>query len=174
LGRNVNLEEEVPAAAPHQVTRSRIAYLAPVSELRRGGYFSSWERAALALGGGALICLLVLASNLAPDPLGTGTHRQLGLPGCSMLMMAGMRCPGCGMTTAWSHCVRGNWDAAFQANLGGTLLCILSMICSPILLALAIRGRPTPSGWFLTASLTSVAISMAIALIEWLIRLASG
>lgn len=47
--------------------------------------------------------VLGLAVSLTPDPSGMGTHRQLGLGGCSMLVSTGVPCPMCGMTTTFAH-----------------------------------------------------------------------
>lgn len=43
---------------------------------------------------------------LTPDPAGHGTHRQLGLDGCTILTSTGFPCPMCGATTTftlWAH-----------------------------------------------------------------------
>lgn len=47
--------------------------------------------------------VLFIARSLTPDPAGFGTHRQLGLGGCTILTMTGLPCPMCGMTTTFSH-----------------------------------------------------------------------
>ncbi len=152
----------------------RIAYLVPSSESRQLGRLAGWERIALGVLGGLLLVLLFVASRLAPDPQGLGTHQQLGLPSCSMVMLTGLRCPGCGMTTAWAHCMRGQWGEAMGANVAGTLLCLLSILCAPVLIAYSWLGRTWRSPWFSTASLGVLSASLAIAIFEWLIRLASA
>lgn len=40
---------------------------------------------------------------LDADPAGVGTHRQLGLGGCTILTSFGVPCPMCGMTTTFTH-----------------------------------------------------------------------
>ena len=47
--------------------------------------------------------VLSIALYLTPDPGGMGTHRQLGLGGCTILTMTGYPCPMCGMTTTFTH-----------------------------------------------------------------------
>lgn len=47
--------------------------------------------------------VLSIARWLAPAPSGVGTHRQLGLGGCSVLTLTGWPCPMCGMTTTFSY-----------------------------------------------------------------------
>lgn len=70
----------------------------------------------------AVLVLFAMAASLTPAPSGFGTHRQLGLPPCTTLAVFGIRCPMCGMTTAWSHTIRGDLVAAANSNLGGLLL----------------------------------------------------
>lgn len=47
--------------------------------------------------------VLVIARMLEPSPAGVGTHKQLGLGGCTILTATGWPCPMCGMTTTFSH-----------------------------------------------------------------------
>lgn len=125
----------------------------------------------LALG---LLALLVVAAFVKPDPRGSGTHRQFGLPPCTFRVLFGTPCPSCGMTTSWSHVVRGQLIGAWRANVGGTLLGILAMAGTPWLLVSAVRGRWL--GWVPnTAVLAWVASAVVLAtLIHWGIRLAIG
>jgi hypothetical protein len=66
--------------------------------------------------------LLGLAAMLSPSTDGVGTHQQLGLPTCGWILAADFPCPTCGMTTAWSHTVRGQLSSAFMAQPLGMLL----------------------------------------------------
>lgn len=59
---------------------------------------------------------------LHPDPIGHGTHTQIGLPPCPMVSMFHRPCPGCGLTTSWTSILHGNLPAAFEANLAGPIL----------------------------------------------------
>lgn len=47
--------------------------------------------------------VITIASLLTADPLGHGTHKQLGLGGCTILTLTGWPCPMCGMTTCFTH-----------------------------------------------------------------------
>jgi hypothetical protein len=121
-----------------------------------------------------LLALLVVAVRLRPSEQGLGTHQQLGLPPCSFRLMFGVRCPSCGMTTSWSHVVRGQPVRAVQANAGGTLICAAALVCVPYLLVTAVRGR-----WFVrppNEGLLAVAATafVAVTLIDWAVRLWSG
>lgn len=77
----------------------------------------------LALGAAAP---LLIAWRLAPDPAGHGTHTQIGLPSCGWAVALDQPCPTCGMTTAFSHAVRGDLLASLAAQPMGTALALLS------------------------------------------------
>lgn len=87
-----------------------------------------------------LAVLLLTASRLTPDSRGLGTHEQLGLAPCWIHQRTGIICPSCGMTTAWSHALRGELLPAIQTNLGGTLLCLVALVAVPWLALSALRG----------------------------------
>lgn len=118
---------------------------------------------------------LLVAAWLRPSPLGFGTHRQLGLPPCTFVSLFGIRCPSCGMTTAWSHAVRGHWLRAAECNTGGAVLAALAMSVGPWLLAAAARGK-----WFLVGPPPEWAMAalglgfLAITFIDWFVRLYVG
>lgn len=114
-----------------------------------------------------LALLLGIASQLDPDPRGMGTHEQLGLGSCFFVRMWGVGCPSCGMTTAWSHVMHGQFGAAAGANLAGTMLAIMALVSIPWLLASAARGRwcyLRPAGGLLLPLLVVV---MAVAVGHW-------
>jgi hypothetical protein len=126
-----------------------------------------------AIGLGA-VSLLFTARRLTPDPRGYGTHEQLGLAPCGFARMTGMACPTCGTTTAWSHTLRGYVPAALSANAGGTVLCGLAIVAAPWALASAaagrsLLGRPTAKGLLIVGSAW-----LAVTLLDWAQRLASG
>jgi len=101
-------------------------------KIDHGDAILTLERAiwwSLAIGSSAL---LVTAAMLEPDPRGYGTHAQLGLPPCGFLLLTGAPCPGCGLTTAFTHAVRGHWALAAGANPFGLLLFVLASICVPL------------------------------------------
>jgi hypothetical protein len=58
----------------------------------------------------------------AGRPRTHGTHRQLGLPPCTMLSTVGFPCPSCGMTTSIALVFHGDVPAACRANWAGVLL----------------------------------------------------
>jgi len=118
-----------------------------------------------------LLAPLGLAAWLTPDARGYGTHEQLGLRPCTFVTLFGWRCPTCGMTTAWANLVRGKVAAAVEANLGGTLLGLLSLAAVPWLWVSAWRGRWlgwAPNG---TMAAWSGAAILAVTLIDWAFHL---
>ena len=117
-----------------------------------------------------LITLLSVARTLQPSQQGLGTHQQLGLPPCSLRILAGIRCPACGMTTSWAHFVRGNWIASGRANVGGFLLACLSLVVVLMAIPVIRTGTPpsvTQQQW-LTYGLVGV---LLVTLMDWVLRL---
>ncbi len=130
-----------------------------------------YERLLMGLVGTVLAGLLATAAWLAPSSRGMGTHQQLGLPPCTLVALYGMRCPSCGMTTSWSHLMRGNVFGSVQANAAGFLLGVLALITAPWLLSSALWGRFTvapPGDWTLIV-LTCLVVGVTLG--DWLYRL---
>lgn len=118
------------------------------------------------------LTLLIIAGNLNPAERGLGTHQQLGLPPCSLRVLAGIRCPACGMTTSWSYFARGNWLASMSTNAGGFLLALFC-VAMIVLAAQVVRcGRlPSPrvQSWLTIAG----GGILVVTLVDWIIRLQS-
>ena len=132
------------------------------------------ERLAFASVASILLVLIGMASWLVPDPAGVGTHQQLGLPGCTMLTVFGVRCPACGMTTSWAHTLDGDLVSGIRASLSGVLMCLASLFLMLAFTCFAISGRGYLGirlSLFLLILLGSI---VSISLVEWLIRLAAG
>ena len=117
-----------------------------------------------------LIGLLLITRFLSPSSSGMGTHQQLGLPSCTFDSLFGIRCPTCGMTTSWSHFMRGELAASWAANPGGTCLAMASAIAGVWSFVTAARARYRP----LVSTKIAFAIGLAIAaitLIDWVGRI---
>ena len=67
-------------------------------------------------------------------PRAEGTHRQLGLPPCTVKALTGVGCPSCGMTTAFALVMHGDPAAAWRTNWAG---CVAAALAA------------TATGWFL-------------------------
>ncbi len=129
------------------------------------------QRLHIGTAGVALVGLLLVARWLQPAAEGFGTHRQLGLPPCSMVVLFGKRCPTCGITTAWAYWTRGKLREALGASVSGTLLAWLATMTAPWLMISAYRGQ-----WVLmvpkarTFAIAFVVLWIGL-LCEWLVRL---
>lgn len=102
-----------------------------------------------------------------PDgtPLRLATHRQLGLPPCNFVLLTGMPCPSCGMTTSFSLLVHGDLRASLRANWVGTLLALAAGVALPWTLLSALYGRlllvpPGKADLLLTVALTLLLVLM--------------
>lgn len=86
--------------------------------------------------------VMITAMMLTPNPVGHGTHTQLGLPPCGFLMVTGLPCPGCGLTTCFTHMIRGEVVMACRANSFGVALFLVSFFTIPISATGFLRGWP--------------------------------
>ena len=78
------------------------------------------------------------------------------------------------MTTAWAYLVRGKIVQAAAANVGGTLLGVITAVAAIWLLANGLWGRwlgLVPNATLLAWLLAGVA---AVTLVDWVIRLGLG
>jgi hypothetical protein len=139
------------------------------------GRYSHASRGLLSLAALALIGVLVGARALEPEPVGRGTHTQLGLPACGFAARTGQPCPGCGMTTAMAWMTRGRIDRAFVANPAG---CVMAPACALLgiwLLQSAFAGRPGWGARSLDFPVTLVAVATAaVGLVAWTVRILMG
>ncbi|QDS87989.1 hypothetical protein EC9_21740 [Rosistilla ulvae] len=117
-----------------------------------------------------LSAMLATAAWLRPAPAGLGTHHQLGLPPCSLRVLLGMRCPACGMTTSWSHYVRGQWVSSIRVNPGGFMLAALATAVTVGAVRVAYTGQPVnpQQTWWLAIGLMG---AMLAAGIDWILRI---
>jgi hypothetical protein len=72
--------------------------------------------------------LLVIASMLRPASAGVGTHTQLGLPPCGMMVTTGYPCPSCGMTTAFALAANRQPLHAFVNQPFGAILVLVAAV----------------------------------------------
>lgn len=118
--------------------------------------------------------LLGLAAWLAPDPAGMGTHRQLGLPPCSMVAATGYPCPTCGMTTAFSHTIRGQWISAFRAQPAGWLLALATGVTAVLSLVTLISGKVVLINWYRVSPMRWAIVFVLLVLGGWGFKIAVG
>lgn len=122
----------------------------------------SWHRFLwLAIAAGSAL-ILAIAAGLEPDPRGHGTHTQLGFPPCGFLLLTGSPCPGCGLTTAFAHGIRGHWVSAAVANPLGLALFLVVCASLPFSVVAACRS------WSVDAVIERFALN------RWALALAVG
>jgi len=91
----------------------------------------------------ASLTVLTVAAYVEPNRAGIGSHSSsLGLPQCGFLQTTNLPCPSCGMTTSFSHFVRGNLLASVYVQPMGAVLA--AMACASVWagLYIAFTGRP--------------------------------
>jgi hypothetical protein len=118
--------------------------------------------------------LLLVASRLAPAKEGFGSHQQLGFPPCSLLVVVGYPCPTCGMTTAFSHAVRGHLASAFHAQPAGLFLASAAVVAASLALSTMLTGRVWMVNWY-RVSPTWIVLGLVLVVIGgWLYKLGVG
>ncbi len=60
-------------------------------------------------------------------PKRLSTHTQLGLPPCTFLVVSGIPCPSCGLTTSFSLMVHGDPIPSLRANPAGPILLLVTL-----------------------------------------------
>jgi hypothetical protein len=124
------------------------------------------------VGGGVLV--LAAAAAIEPDARGYGTHTQLGLPPCGFRLLTGSPCPGCGLTTAFAHGIRGHWALAASANPLGLALFVVVCLSIPLGVTAALRG------WSLDAAIQRFSLNRwglalaGCAVVVWVVRFAAA
>jgi len=88
------------------------------------------------------VAVFATALTVTPDPVGHGTHTQLGLPPCGFILFTGLPCPGCGLTTSFAHMVRFDVVGACTANPFGLLLFFVSLSTAIIAAVGFVKGLP--------------------------------
>jgi hypothetical protein len=116
---------------------------------------------------------LGIAAWLTPAPRGFGTHQQLGAGPCGMLLLTGLPCPTCGMTTAFSHTVRGQWLRAFCVQPAGFLLALATIAAVFVLGGVVVKGRwPQAPLWLTPYRLFLVVLVLLVG--GWAFKIAVG
>ncbi len=68
-----------------------------------------------------VIGFVVLGVFVGADDRGYGTHERLGLPPCGLMALAGIPCPGCGVTTSVALAAKGRFIDSFVNQPFGLL-----------------------------------------------------
>ncbi len=113
-----------------------------------------------------------LSAWLRPDPHGYGTHRQLGLPPCEFGSMTGVPCPGCGLTTSFAHMAHGHVLSGFSAHLMGPMLFLITAFVAVYAPWAIAKKRPLSVLIDGRVSSTVLAVTSALGLLTWTLRVA--
>ncbi|MCH9654993.1 MAG: DUF2752 domain-containing protein [Planctomycetes bacterium] len=131
-----------------------------------------WKIRSLLIGWSLfLIAGFGVAIQTNPDPRGFGTHQRFGFAPCVIRNQLSIPCPSCGMTTSFSHFVRGQIRQSAQANTAGLVLALVCVVMIPWSWISVYRKQlwlvsnpETCLLWLLCGLIT-------ITLIEWVFRL---
>jgi hypothetical protein len=115
-----------------------------------------------------LLCIAIL---LKPSPEGIGTHQQLGLPVCGWILAADLPCPTCGMTTAWSHTVRGQLPSAFLAQPFGMLLALTAFAVAIGACITAITGISFRSLLYRYSPTKVIIVIATLVILSWVFKI---
>jgi len=167
------LKSALQAAAGLAMLRLLSVISVTLSSGNSSAELSRRTRSLAALMGVGLLGALAVASVLSPDPRGRGTHEQLGLPPCTLTVVAGLPCPACGMTTSWSLVTHGRLADAARTHASGTLLALVALVVGLIAVIVAVQGKRL--AWQpgeTTLALGGVALALLV-VAEWIFRLAA-
>jgi len=123
---------------------------------------------------GACLALFVVAARLQPSARGLGTHQQLGLAPCSLVVMTGFPCPTCGMTTSFAYAVRGRFIAAFRTQPAGMLAAIGTLIIALAATGSIAAGKVWVVNWLRVSPGWLIAALVGVFLGGWLFKVATG
>jgi hypothetical protein len=125
-------------------------------------------RAAVVLA--SCMTLILVGWWLSPDPRGLGTHCQLGLPPCGFVAMTGIPCPTCGMTTAFTHAVRGHLITAVVTQPFGALLALVVMAVAGLSVMVLITARSWRVNWYRVSPGLVAAGVVVLFLASWIYK----
>ena len=112
--------------------------------------------------------MLVVASLLAPDPSGYGTHRKLLVVPCIFRTVTHLPCPFCGLTTAYSYMARLQVADAFAAHALGPLAYVLTWAAGLRAIYALALGVPVFPAWMSGRRATNVLL--LVLLLGWIVN----
>lgn len=123
----------------------------------------------------ACLGILAVAVLLAPKGRAYGTHADLFLTGpCGMLVMTGLPCPTCGMTTSFAYFVRGQWLRAAYVQPAGFLLALGTVATAFMAGWTLVRGRwPVLGLWRISPYRLFLGL-LVILLGGWVFKIVTG
>ena len=118
--------------------------------------------------------ILAVGLSLTARSKGDGTHVQMGLPACRSMVVDGVPCPTCGLTTSVTAAAHGDFAASARANVFGTMLFFAIVLSGTIGILQALSGRDILGRifrrrwWFFSGILVTGILA------GWAIKLAVG
>jgi hypothetical protein len=124
----------------------------------------------------AIPCCAILAIgfSLEPRAKGDGTHTQLGLSECKTMVVDGVPCPTCGLTTSITAAAHGDFSASARANVFGTVLFFALAIFATAALLQTVSGADILGRIFYRRLWFFLGILITGILVGWAIKLAVG
>lgn len=120
------------------------------------------------------VTLLSTAASLTPAATGMGSHRQLGYPACTWVVLFGYPCPTCGMTTAFAHTVRGQLTAAWSAQPAGLVLALGTILATSVSLSVLFTGKVWAVNWYRVSPTWVMLAAILLIAGGWIYKLAVG
>jgi len=114
-----------------------------------------------------LAAALGLGMALVPSPTGMGTHTQLGLPECGMLLVTGHPCPTCGVTTSFVLAAHGRFAESFVNQPFGLVVFLCALGGLVFCVATLVTGRSWLPLLSTYSILVPIGILVALALVSW-------
>ena len=118
--------------------------------------------------------ILAVGLSLTARSKGDGTHTQLRLPACRMMVVDGVPCPTCGLTTSITAASHGDFGASARANVFGTFLFFAFILVGSAGILQAVAGRDILGRIFRRRSWLFCGILITGVLAGWAIKLAIG
>ncbi len=118
------------------------------------------------------LALLIVSAELHPNPNGSGTHEQLGLPPCGFKTATGLPCATCGMTTAFSYAAHGRIVDAFIVQPAGAVLAVTCAMLALVTGYAAVRNTSLDLWWQLVRHPYTVTTGIFVILTAWAYTLA--
>lgn len=160
-----------PAAGPPTCPRPEPPPLPETGAVRR----QRSRAATLGLLGAAVFAVAALLDpyDEAGRARSHGTHRQLGLPACTLRSLTGFGCPSCGMTTSFALLMHGDPAAAWRVNWAG---CVVAVLAAAGTIWLLLVAAGLPPGRFTAEEVVKLTATagMTTAMLRWLVTLGYG
>lgn len=118
------------------------------------------------------IAVVTIAAWLRADARGFGTHEQLGIPPCMFSAATHVPCPGCGLTTSFTHMAHLHFYEAFRAHLMGPLLFLVTLFVALYGPYAMVRGRSPGVLLDSRAALPVLGVTALAGLLTFALRLA--